>query len=291
MTASPPPARPRARDRWIGVALTALLALPYGWRVRLAGALGGAVARLGPLPRKIARAVRHFRPDLPEAEVRRISRAVPGNLARMGIEIFSGAEFAARAPTYPIGGAGLAALDQAHAQGRPVVLVTAHFGNYDAWRAALIARGFNVGGYFKEMSGLELNSRYVAAIEAIGTPLFPTGREGVAGMVRFLRAGGMLGILVDLDRPNGVMLDFLGRPTRTVLSMAEMALRYDALLVPVWGIRQPDGLSFRIQVDAPVPHSDPVTMTQALNDRLGAVVRDYPEQWLWWHNRRKAGHP
>lgn len=289
-----PPARParrRTRDRWIGIAVSALLALPYGWRVRLAGALGGALARIGGLPRRIARAVRHFRPDLPEAEVGRIARAVPGNLARMGIEIFSGAAFAARAARYPIAGPGLAALDAAHAAGRPVVLVTAHFGNYDAWRAALIARGFRVGGYFKEMAGLELNARYVAAIEAIGQPLFATGREGVAGMVRFLRGGGMLGILIDLDRPNGVMLDFLGQPTRTVLSMAEMALRYDALLVPVWGIRQPDGLDFRIQIDAPIPHSTPEAMTQALNDALAAMVREHPEQWLWWHNRRKSGHP
>jgi KDO2-lipid IV(A) lauroyltransferase len=59
------------------------------------------------------------------------------------------------------------------------------------------------------------------------------------------------------------------------------------LLFPVYGIRQPDGLSYVIEVEAQVPASDAVTMTQALNDSLEAQVRAHPEQWLWTHRRWK----
>lgn len=286
------PARHHRRERLFLLVLRLMLALPYRFRVRLAGLAGALAGRLpGRLPRRIAAAVRHFRPELPPAEVARIARTVPANLARALIEEFSGREFAEHARASPIEGPGLTALEAARDAGRPAVLVTAHFGNYDAWRGALIRRGFRIGAYYKPMAGDALNRAYVRAMAEIGTPLFPAGREGLAGVVKFLRAGGMVGILIDLDRPNGMPIDFLGRPTRTVLSPAELALRYEALLVPVWAIRLADGLSFRIQVDAPVPRSTPEAMTRALNDALGAMVRAHPEQWLWWHNRRKKSHP
>lgn len=265
--------------------------VPFRWRGPIAERVVGALARLGPLPGRIAAAVRHFRPDLPPAEVARIARAVPGNLARMAVENLSGAAFAAAARTSPIEGPGLAALIAARDSGRPAILVTAHFGNYDAARAALRAQGFPVAGVYRPFPDPVLNARYVAAIGQVGQPLFPTTREGVVGMIRHLRAGGMIGILIDLDRPEGVMLDFLGQPTRTVLSMAEMALRHEAVLVPVYGVRQPDGRSFRVVLDAAVPAGDPAVMTQALNDSLGRMVRAHPDQWLWWHNRRKPLHP
>ena len=67
----------------------------------------------------------------------------------------------------------------------------------------------------------------------------------------------------------------------------ELAIRYDALIVPVAGIRQPDGLSFKVEVGAPIPHSDPASMMQALNDDLELLVRAHMEQWFWVHRRWK----
>ena len=61
-----------------------------------------------------------------------------------------------------------------------------------AMAANLLARGYPVGALYREMSNDHFNSHYVSAISAIGTPLFPRGRAGLAGMVRFLRGGGTL---------------------------------------------------------------------------------------------------
>jgi len=291
-TASPPPAPETFRDRLSLLLVWLLLRLPFRMRVRLAGWIGSTlIARFSSIRRRVLVAVRHFLPELPAAQAERIASEVPGNLARMMVEILSADDLAELAATLPIDGPGLAALDDAHARTRPAILVSGHFGNYDAWRLALIARGFNIGGYFKELGSPALNEHYVRAVSASGAPMFPDTGEGRKSLIRFLRSGGMLGILIDLDRPNGVLLNFLGKPTRTVLSMAEMALKYDALLVPVYAIRTPHSPGFRIWVDTPVEHSDPTTMTQALNDSFGAQVRAHPEQWVWWHNRRKKSHP
>jgi KDO2-lipid IV(A) lauroyltransferase len=83
------------------------------------------------------------------------------------------------------------------------------------------------------------------------------------------------------------VLDFLGQPAPTSLSAAEMALKHDALLVPIYGLRLADGFEFRDADRGADPHSDPETMTQALNDSLAAVIRAAPNQWFWMHRRWK----
>lgn len=70
---------------------------------------------------------------------------------------------------------------------------------------------------------------------------------------------------------------------------AELALKFDALLVPVWGIRRSNGLDFDVHVEAPIPPGDPVEMTREFNARLEAQVRQNMDQWFWIHLRWKDG--
>jgi Kdo2-lipid IVA lauroyltransferase/acyltransferase len=281
------------RDRAISLGARALIgfarALPYRWRVPMVGWIVSRwVAPLAGWRRRIRDNLALTFPEMPRAEVERLVRAVPDNFGRTLIEFYSGTEFVARATRFPLEGPGLAALDRASKEGRPVVLVTGHFGNYDAGRAVLIARGYRVGGLYSPMRNRHFNDHYVAAISAIGTPLFPRGREGLADMIRHLRSGGVLGMVIDQHMGHGEDLMFLGQPARTALSAAELALKYDALLVPSYAIRQPNGLDFRVVIEAPVPRGTPEEMTQALNDSLDAMVRTHMDQWLWVHKRWKT---
>ncbi|SFR44854.1 lysophospholipid acyltransferase family protein [Litoreibacter janthinus] len=264
------------------------LAVPYKWRVPLAGwIVSRIVAPLAGYSKRVRENLEYVCPELSQAEVDRLARAVPDNAGRTLIEIYSGKGFTDRFKHAPLTGEGVEALRKAHAEGRPVVLVTGHFGNYDAPRAALIAAGFNVGALYREMNNAFFNPHYVAAISKVGTPVFPRGRQGLAGLIRFLRSGGMAGFLMDQYMWDGEDLTFFGKPAPTALSAAELALKYDALVVPVYGVRQPNGLDFVVICEAPIPHSTPVEMTQALNDSLEALVRNHMEQWFWIHRRWK----
>ncbi|MCU0817045.1 MAG: lysophospholipid acyltransferase family protein [Cypionkella sp.] len=266
--------------------LWCLLALPYRWRVPLCGwVMSRLVAPLAGWPKRIRENLKLTQPALPEEEVRRMIRAVPDNIGRTLIEIYSGAEFIARANTLPLTGPGVAALEQALAEARPAILATGHFGNYDAVRAALIARGYPLGALYRPMANPWFNAHYVRAIGTIGQPLFEQGRRGMADMLRHLKSGGMLGILPDQRMSKGVALPFFGVEAKTALSTAEMALKYDAVLIPTYAVRQKDGLSFQIVVDAPIPAGTPEAMTQGLNDSLERIIRAHPEQWLWVHRR------
>lgn len=266
----------------IGLALS----LPYETRVRLMGWLvERVVSPLAGYPKRIRANLKHVMPDLPEDEIARLTRAVPNNAGRTLIELYSGKEFVERAVKAPITGPGYAKLEAAREEGRPVILVTGHFGNYDVSRANLIAKGHNMGALYRRMSNPWFNEHYVASISKIGEPMFEQGRKGMTQMVRHIKSGGVLGILTDLHAHGGARLNFFGKPAITSLVTAELALKFNAALIPIYAIRQPDGLSFKIVVQDEIPHSDAETMTQAVNDGLEALVRENMDQWFWIHRR------
>ena len=266
------------------------LALPYRWRVGFGGWLVRRV--VGPLAGYRARAHQNLAliwPDRPEAERIAIAEAALDNAGRTLIENYSTYGFQTRAAAIEPQGPGYAALIAARDAGRPVILVSGHFGNYEAARAALVARGFQIGGLYRNLRNRYFNAHYVRTMEAFGGPVFPQGRAGTAGFVRHLKAGGQLVLLFDQDMSTGTPLPFLGQPARTALSAAELALRFKADLIPFFATRQPDGLSFQVKLDAPVPHSTPEAMMLAVTQALEDRVRTHPGQWFWIHRRWKGG--
>ncbi len=272
-------------NRIFRAVLAVLMRLPFERRRELCGWLvSRVVAPVAGYRSRIRANLDLIFPDMPKPEVKRLTWAVPANMGRTLIEIYSGDEFIARVTDAPLTGPGVVPLQEAHRAGRPVLLVTGHIGNYDAVRAALIARGYRVGGLYRPMSNRLFNTHYVAAISRIGTPMFPRGRRGLSDMIRFLKGGGMVGIVLDQHMSDGVPLAFMGHRAMTSLSAGQMALRYGALVVATYGIRRADG-GFELIVEAPIEHTDPETMTQALNHSLERQVRAHPDQWLWTHRR------
>jgi KDO2-lipid IV(A) lauroyltransferase len=262
------------------------LALPYAARVRFMGAVVQRV--IGPLAGYRARALDNLAlvwPDMASPERARIADRCLNNVGRTFIENYSATDFPSRMAGNKLTGAGVAAVQEAVAQGRPVILASGHYGNYEATRATLVAQGLDIGGLYRNMKNPYFNAHYVKTMEAFGGPVFAQGRRGTAGFVRHLKAGGQLVLLFDQHVFEAPEVDFLGHPARTALSAAELALRYDALLVPFYGIRNPDGLSFETVIEAPVPPDDALTMTQALSDSLAARIMADPTQWFWVHRR------
>ena len=262
------------------------LVLPYKTRIAFVGWVVQHV--IGPVAGYRARALENLAmiwPQMPQERRAEIASKCLNNVGRSFIENYSARDFPKRMAKNTPTGAGVAALEKAAEQGNPVILVTGHYGNYEAMRACLVARGYDIGGLYRNMKNPYFNAHYVQTMEAFGGPVFPQGRRGTAGFVRHLKDGGQLVLLFDQHVFGAPALDFLGQPANTALSAAELALRYDALLIPFYGIRQADGVSFDTVLEAPVPHSDAVTMTQALNDSLTARVKADPEQWFWVHRR------
>jgi KDO2-lipid IV(A) lauroyltransferase len=294
--ADPTPIRPPFRPDHFLVNLAArgliglALALPYASRVSFVGWLMRRV--IGPVAGYKARAQENLAliwPERTEAERNVIADASLDNAGRTLIENYSTRDFLARARLIEPEGPGYAALLAARDEKRPVILVSGHFGNYEAARAALVARGFAIGGLYRNLSNSYFNAHYVKTMQAFGGPVFPQGLAGTAGFVRHLKAGGQLVLLFDQDVRGAATMPFLGYPARTALSAAELALRLRADLIPFFATRQPDGLTFRVTLDAPIPPSDPETMMAEVTRALEARVLENPGQWFWIHRRWKGG--
>lgn len=289
MTTAPPPS---LTDRLTDFAFRAMMAFaraqPYEKRVRMVGwIVSRLIAPVAGWRKRIRNNLALACPDLPEEEVERLVRMVPENMGRSLAETYSGDEFIRRMRENKVEGPGLATLEAAKAEGRPVVIAAAHFGNYDAWRATLTSQGYPIGAIYRPMDNRLFNSHYVKAIEAISLPLFARGRD-LREMLRFLRSGGMVAFGFDQHFSSAPVLSFFGLPAKTAVSAAEMALKLKIDLIPIYAIREPDGFSFRVHVAAPIAPSDPETMTQQLLDQLETLVRGHMEQWLWVHRRWKG---
>ena len=266
----------------------ALRLLPYRLRVPFSGWMTRNL--VGPVAGYRARVHDNLAliwPDLPRARVAKLTHDVLDNVGRTLAELYSPVEFKANVAGSALVGVGLTEVLAAQTQGRGVILVSGHFGNHDIARAVLASRGMAVAALYRPQRNPYFDKHFAATIRAISEPLFPRGRRGLADLVTHLRRGGMLGMLIDQHMSHGAPLTFLGHRALTALSAAELALKYNCLLVPVYGLRQKDGLHFDLLIESAIPHTTAAAMTQALNNSLEAQVRAHPGQWFWVHRRWK----
>jgi len=274
-------------DRALRGLINTLIRLPYDTRIRM---MGSALRRaIGPLAgyRKRAEAnLALIYPDMSSMRRRQIADACCDNFGRTIIENYSWQDFSKKLSDTKAQGDGLKVLDRAISDNRPVIFVTGHFGNHEAPRQVLTAMGHTIGGLYRPMQNTYFNDHYAKTMTSWGGPVFAQGRRGTMGFVRHLKGGGLGTLLFDVSA-RGPELPFLGQPARTSVSVAEIALKLDAVVIPYFGIRQKDGLSFQVDVEAPIEHDTPENMLLAMNARLEAQIVRNPEQWFWVHRRWK----
>ncbi|MCO4848313.1 MAG: lysophospholipid acyltransferase family protein [Yoonia sp.] len=289
---TPPSPKGSAADWLVDRALRGLigtaLRLPYARRVPFMGAaLRRAIGPIAGYRRRAEANLAMIYPDMPVDVRRQTADGVCDNFGRTLIENYSWAEFGHRlAATTPTGD-GLGAVAQAKADGRPVIFVTGHFGNHEAPRHILTRMGYNIGGLYRPMTNAYFNAHYAPTMTAWGGPVFEQGRRGTMGFARHLKSGGMGTLLFDVANKKGLPITFMGKPANTATSAADLAIKLDALVVPYFGTRRADGLTFDVDVQSPIAHAAPAQMMQTMTDRLTDKVTDHPDQWFWVHRRWK----
>ena len=258
-------------------------------RCRALGALVGLVVRYFPIARRrVERELRRIYPEMPRDERLQLCRNMGRNMGRTLFEILHCTEFQTLHHRNIVSGPGLAALESAQEAGKGAIIVSGHFGQWEAIRSALKARGMETGAVYRPQTNRHYERRLLSGIEAGGKPIFATGKIGTRALVRHIREGGFIAILLDEKYPDGAPLPFLGHPALTSLVAAQLALKYDLPMVPAFGTRIGDGTKFNVEFDAVIPPSDGLTMTQAFNDNLSERVHADPDQWYWMLRRWKG---
>ena len=184
-------------------------------------------------------------------------------------------------------------IDNALKMGNGVIIITAHFGNWELLAAALALSGYDMSYITRPIRSRQLDALLNEIRESAGGK--PISRGSLKGAIRCLRRNGLLGIMSDIDtKVDGVFVDFFGRPAFTPRGPASFALRTGAPLVPVFIVRQEDdthivvvekALELEITDDT---EEDILANTARFTRVIESFIRKYPEQWIWFHERWKT---
>jgi KDO2-lipid IV(A) lauroyltransferase len=280
-------------------AVGVLHALPFE-SARRAGALVGVVGyaplaiRRGVVVRQIAAAF----PELAPRAVRQMARRAYANLGQVTVET-------ALLPSLGPKGVlamfddsdAFAQIARAHGEGRGVVLITGHLGNWELAGAYVAARGVRIEAVTRRMNNPLFDSYVTRTREGCGMRVIHDA-EAVRRTPRALREGHAVAFVAD----QGVLglastyVPFFGRPAKTPRGPAVFALRFKVPVFSAAAVREPNG-KYRFLV-APVEvietgdrESDVDMVVARYTAILESWVRGYPEQYFWHHRRWKRQPP
>jgi KDO2-lipid IV(A) lauroyltransferase len=286
------------RDRWPTRAVE-WVQFALAWSMRwltwpigtgtLSGIIGrGGAAVMMALPSSRRRALDNLAmvwPDMPRAERYRIARGAAEQFIRLATE-YSRLDWFV--PRMELSVDGTEHLTAARTAGKGAILVSAHFGNWEAARMAAKQAGFETGIIYRAFNNRYLDRFTMNLIPVAGSPVLQKGRQGMRDLMRHVADGGAVMILVDQRNSGAPFLDFLGHPAETVTVAADLAHKTGAALIPTRAVRNVAEQRFDVRFEPPVTGDDPMAMMQTVNDRLGAWVEEHPEHWFWYHRRWKT---
>jgi Kdo2-lipid IVA lauroyltransferase/acyltransferase len=182
-----------------------------------------------------------------------------------------------------------AALRAACNDGRGVVVVSGHIGNWEIGAAAGAVRGFPISAVAKRAANPLFYERIMRARKRLGFEIIDFD-QATRGALKALRQGRIVALAADQHSGAGLWVPFFGRPAATFRGPAVMALRTGAPLFLAVSIRQPDGV-YEVALEridtTPTAdmERDVLRVTTAWVGRLEAAVRRNPGQYLWHHRR------
>lgn len=263
-----------------------------------AARVGATLGRLGyPLGIRRDVTVRNLRiafPDRDEAWIRGVARA---SYAHLGRETLAMLRLSHATPEALIRRTDVdpgAELFQRFREGRGLVVVAGHFGNWEIGAACVAARGYPVDVIAKRAANPLFYEHILAARARLGLRVIDMQAARTQAL-RALRRGRIVAFAADQYAGRaGIPVPFFGRPTPMYRGPAVMALRSGASMGICLPIRLPDG-RYRIGLEMLEVEStgdlerDVARMTTAWAARLESAIRETPEQYLWQHRRWRGG--
>lgn len=190
---------------------------------------------------------------------------------------------------------GLDNYQAAVAQGKGVLSIVSHFGNWELMTIAvpMFAKPMYIVHRPLRNPVIDNLVEYVRTIH--GNVMITKGGSGKL-IMELLTANHVIGILSDqnVSVREGMFVDFFGRPACSGVGLAVMALRSGAPVIPAFMVRQKSG-KYRLILKPAVKiirtgtyEMDLLENTQQFTKIVEEVVREYPDQYFWFHQRWKT---
>jgi len=185
-------------------------------------------------------------------------------------------------------------LEEAKRQGKGIIFLTGHFGNWELSSVAGGLKGHPMLVLAREQKHSRLNDLLNQYRELTGCKVIKKG-FAIKDMITALKNNEIIGMLVDQDAgKRGVFVDFFGRKTSSAHGPMKFALRTGATILPTFIVRE-KGAYHRVVTEKPLYikktddiESDIKNGLQQFVDIFESYIKQYPDQWLWVHKRWKS---
>jgi KDO2-lipid IV(A) lauroyltransferase len=284
----------RHQAEYAAVSSIALMvrALPLSMVRRLGETLGLAFYLVDRVHRRIALAnLEAAFPKKSKEERRVIAKSMFQHFGRLLLELLKFSSLSEERQMALVDWEGEERVRLAQAQGKGVLFCTGHFG---FWEQQALAHALK----FEPMAVMARpldNPKLHELLEGIRTS---NGNEvvyrrgAVRKALRLLAEGKAVGILIDqhMTSADAIYVDFFGRPAATTSTLAALAIRTGAPVIPLFAFPMAGGryrMIYEHPVEAPPHDSEDAVreFTQRCTDVLEMHVRRHPELWLWMHRR------
>ena len=178
------------------------------------------------------------------------------------------------------------------AEGKGILFVSGHFANWEVMPVVPHEHGVEGGVVYRPVNNPYVD-RWIVKQRMRNGPKeqITKGAQGTKRIFTLLRAGKAIFMLVDQKTNEGLPVRFFGRPAMTTPAPAALALKLDAMIVPI-SIERLNGARFRMTVHDPIAFTptgdhdrDVLALTTRMNQAIEEYVRYRPSQWLWIHRR------
>jgi len=190
------------------------------------------------------------------------------------------------------------AVDRVHAQGRAVIYITSHYCSWELGGASLGALVEPLAAVYRKLKNSQYEQWLLEARASFGnTNLEKT--NVVKPLIRLIKKGRASGLLIDtnMNKREGVIVNFMGKPIRQTSTAAYLARKFDAAIIPVT-IRTDDEENYTLMLFDEIPvektddaDADVLKATQLQADWLTHIITKEPKFWFWLHRRWKSDKP
>jgi KDO2-lipid IV(A) lauroyltransferase len=226
--------------------------------------------------------------QLSEPQRRHLARDVFADLGRNGADVVRALSGDPRRYLGLVDVEGLEHLERARRGGRGAVCVTGHIGAWDLLGGWLALQGETLYVVARPLKDARYQRLIDRLRERLNVRVIHEG-QSIRPMVRALRSGALLGLLIDQNRvADGVWVPFFGRPAYTASGIVDLARLGRAPIVPMViqrvGSRHLIRMHPAIEVDGDGPEATRKALTEC-SAALESWIRQHPSQWAWMYDR------
>ena len=239
-----------------------------------------------------------FDEEFSEAKIEAISRGCYSNLALNVLQVMENSHADIEKIGDNVELVNREIFDRAQQQNRPVIFVTAHYGNWELEGAVVSSRVSSSSSVYKAFKNSYFDRYLLEARERFTMRLFEK-RGAIRHLNKAVKNGESISLMVDqnVKVKDGVIVDFFGKEIRQTPAPAFLARKYSAVIIPLLiHPKEDDGYAITFYEPIEVDNSDDaeadvLKATQAQATWLENEIRRAPEHWFWCHRRWKAEYP